>query len=407
MVNNANGVVYLPNGTPIGKDDLNKFIKAGGKGMNPSDTATFVTDDKGNLLVQFHSDKTRTSDLQDNSTLSAEEAFYDSYIDKSSLSEEDKVACKKINKEYSTKMNEIEVKYNKQSINIASNLLKLDRTKLEKIIEDEDGTLVQNMNDSLFGVAKRKRGEFTEVSSKFNDYLPKDTEVADLTNIQKAEMLYKYAEDGGTLVDSIVKSINKVGLQYKNENPDAIGLDVKKLLSGQRKEVVEMQREKIRTMNNFTADIDGVGVGAGTLMEAEENIKGFHFGIMDYPPKGYEEGNPSSITGTALDINMGGVVVSGEVLRGCLGVENTTEFKQKFKLKEEEDLTYDSNKKDKDGNNLGNVTGKKVFTYIVDGNGGKKEIGFKSYRSKEGAAGKTTNTMTYSTDMQKCFKSKQ
>ena len=141
-------------------------------------------------------------------------------------------------------------------------------------------------------------------------------------------------------------------------------------------------------------------------MEAEENIRGFHLTLMDYPPKEYTKGDPSSITGTSLDINMGGVVVNGEVLRGCLGVENTTEFKQKFKLVEEEKLTYDSNDTDEEGNYTGNVTGKKVFTYVVDGNGGRKEIGFKSYRSKEGASGKTNNTMTYSTEMQKCFKSK-
>tara|TARA_B110000238_G_scaffold34648_1_gene35892 strand:- start:1024 stop:1683 length:660 start_codon:yes stop_codon:yes gene_type:complete len=219
-------------------------------------------------------------------------------------------------------------------------------------------------------------------------------------------MLYKYANDDGKLTAALVKSITKVGLQYKEENPDTIGLDVNKILSSQRKEVVEMQREKIRTMNSFTTDVDGVSVGAGTLMEAEENIRGFHLTLMDYPPKEYTKGDPSSITGTSLDINMGGVVVNGEVLRGCLGVENTTEFKQKFKLVEEEKLTYDSKDKDEDGNYTGNVTGKKVFTYVVDGKGGRKEIGFKSYRSKEGASGKTNNTMTYSTEMQNCFKSK-
>ena len=42
--------------------------------------------------------------------------------------------------------------------------------------------------------------------------------------------------------------------------------------------------------------------------------------MMDYPPKAYVKGDPSSITGTSLDVNMGGVVVNGEVLRGCLDV---------------------------------------------------------------------------------------
>ena len=74
---------------------------------------------------------------------------------------------------------------------------------------------------------------------------------------------------------------------------------------------------------------------------------------MDYPPKQYTKGDPSSIVGGTLDVNMGGVVVTGQTLRGCLGVENTTEFKQKFQLKNEEKLTTD----DPRGYPYGNVTG--------------------------------------------------
>ena len=407
MVNNANGKVYLPNGTEVDKDDLIKFIRAGGGGgLNPSDTATFVTDENGNLLIQFHSDKTTTSDIQDNSTLANEQANYDSYIDKSSLSDEDKVACKKINKEYADKMSSIEEKYNQQSIPIATNLLKLDKSKIEKIIDADKGTMVQNMNDAIYGETGRKAGNFSKINKKWDKYLPDGVKPEDLTNLQKSEMINKFVADGGKLNASMVKSINKVALQYQKENTDTLGLDVKKLLSEQRTEVVGMQRERIHTMNNFKVDVDGVSVEAGTLMEAEENIRGFHLTMMDYPPKEYVKGELSSIAGTSLDVNMGGVEVTGEVLRGCLNVKNTTEFKQKFKLIEEEELTYDSEDRDDEGNRTGNVTGKRVFTYVVDDKDGRKELGYKSYRSKEGASGKTNNTMTYSTEIQKCFKSK-
>ena len=43
---------------------------------------------------------------------------------------------------------------------------------------------------------------------------------------------------------------------------------------------------------------------------------------------------------------------------------------------------------------------------MIDKAGKRTELGYKSYRSKNGAAGKTNNTMTYSTDMQNCFKGK-
>ena len=54
---------------------------AGGGGANPSDTATFVSDEEGNLMIQFHSYKTTTNDIQDNSTLKKEEAKYRAKVD--------------------------------------------------------------------------------------------------------------------------------------------------------------------------------------------------------------------------------------------------------------------------------------------------------------------------------------
>ena len=73
------------------------------------------------------------------------------------------------------------------------------------------------------------------------------------------------------------------------------------------------------------------------------------------------------------------------------------EFKQKFRLEESDQIVKDAQ---------GNVTGKVVYTYAIDSEGKREEIGYKTYRSKAGATGKTNNTMTYSADMQNCFKSK-
>ena len=60
-------------------------------------------------------------------------------------------------------------------------------------------------------------------------------------------------------------------------------------------------------------------------------------------------------------------------------------------------LTYDVNK---------NPTKKgiKVKFFTLDDKGNEIEIGFKTYRSKQGSDGKTSNTMQYSPAMQKCFK---
>ena len=115
---------------------------------------------------------------------------------------------------------------------------------------------------------------------------------------------------------------------------------------------------------------------------------------------------------SAFDVNMGGNVVTGETLRKCIGVKNTTEMKQNFVLQEAEGkdekgrdarFTYDSNKPD------ANITGKKVFVYAVKKGEEASEanrIGFKTYRSKAGADGKTNNTMQYSKSMRECFEGK-
>ena len=402
MIDKANKVL-LPDGTEVDKEDMKEFIKQGGGGMNPSDTATFVSDENGNLVVQFHSDKTTTGDIQDNSTLAKEEDLYNSYIDKTSLNDDEKEKAKSINKEYAEKITTIEEEYNNQSKGIAKGLLELDLDKQAKIVDEDTGTLQKNLDISIFGKTKYKNEDFSSVSKEFQQYLPQGVSPSELTNKQKLEMLYRYAEDGGKMTGDRVKPINKVALQYEKENPSVTGLNVKTMLSKQREEVVNLQRERVQSLNDFKSDVDGVPVPTGTLMEAEESVRGFHLTLMDYPPKQYTKGDPSSIVGGTLDVNMGGVVVTGQTLRECLGVQNTTEFKQKFQLKNEEKLTTD----DPRGYPYGNVTGKVVHTYMIDVDGNEKEIGFKTYRSKTGAAGKTSNTMSYSKEMQDCFKSKQ
>ena len=43
------------------------------------------------------------------------------------------------------------------------------------------------------------------------------------------------------------------------------------------------------------------------------------------------------------------------------------------------------------------------YEKVWDSQGKEIEIGFKTYRSKQGADGKTSNTMQYSKDMRDCF----
>ena len=388
-INDANKVL-LPNGTEVSKEDAVKFVEAGGGGMNPSDTATFVKDKSGNLLIQFHSDKTSTADIQDNSTLAQEGENYKDALNRiDEISDDDKKEANSIIDTYSSKMSSIEENYNNQAATIAGRLSELSVDTQVDIIEKDKQTLKKNIEVAIFGKDGKPK-------KQFKNYLPADSTTTSLSMKEKYESIRRMVADGNGKTNE-VKVITKVGLILQSKDSSIEGIDVKKLISDERAEVVNLQRERVNVLNKKSVDVGGVSVPLGRLMEAEETIRGFHLSLIDYPPKKYENGNPSSMVGSSLDINMGGVKVNGEVLRGCMGVDNTTEFKQKFKLIEAEELV-------KDGE--GNVTGKTVFVYAIDSDGKEIQIGKKSYRSKAGATGKTNNTFIYSNEMQKCFKSK-
>ena len=386
MVEKAN-TVLVPNGQEVTKEDAVAFIKAGGGGINPSDTATFVEDENGNLLIQFHSDKTTTNDIQDNSTLSQEGENYKNYIDSNSnLTDEEKKQTKSIVDSYAKQMSEIEENYNNQAVPVAESLLKESPEKVSEVLKSNPQGAQKNIRKSLFGTKEKP-----PTNKKFEKYLPEGKTLEDELSVEEQyDMVLKYASDGNKLTNEVTKSINKVALSYQEKHPDTKGLDVKKNLSEQRERVVNLQRERLNKLNESKS-------GLGTSMEAKEAARAFHLSMMDYPPKEYEEGNPNSMMGVALDVNMGGNIVNGEVLRDCLGVKNSKEFEQDFELEETDELQYADKEKTI-------VTGKKVYTYVIDKEGKRTEVGFKTYRSKNGAAGKTDNTMTYSTSMQKCFK---
>ena len=397
------GKIILPNGTEISHEDAAEFVKIGGGGANPSDTATFVQDDDGNVMVQFHSDKVSTSDIQDNSTLTKEGDNYIDYIDKTNLSDEEKAKSKEVVKTISDEMEKIEENYNQQAIPIAKRLNELPLDKQVDIIEKDKGTMKKNLTTAL----KAKDGG---VKKQYQEYMPEGkTKYDELSVEEQYEIVLKITSDGkGAPNDT--KIVNKVASAFAKQNPETEGLDVKKNLAEQRKKVVNLQRQRVNELNKQKVVIDGVEKGLGELMEAEEFQRGFHLDLMD--DNNYDSNEPNQskrfkgIANSSLDVNMGGNVVTGEVLRECTGAGNTKEFKQQFKLREPEGkdskgrdarFTYDSNN---------NVTGKKVFVYALDDDGEEKEIGFKTYRSKQGADGKTSNTMQYSKGMKDCFKRK-
>jgi len=392
--------VLLPNGKEVNSDDAIAFIKAGGGGANPSDTATFVVDENGNVMLQFHSDKISTSDIQDNSTLAKESDNYLDFLAKQNISEDDREEAKQIVNKYDEEMQKIEENYNDQATPIAKRLQELPLDEQVDIIEKDKGTLKKNLKFALLAADGG-------VKSQYKKYMPDGKERFDELSIEEQyEIIRKITADGNGKAND-TKIVNKVASAVSKSNPELDGLDVKGNLAKQRKRVVDLQRRRVEELNKIKVDVDGVEKGAGEIMEAEESIRGFHLSMMDEHDYDENDSDESSrmkgIMNASLDINMGGNIVDGEVMKKCMNVKNTTEMKQKFVLKEPEGkdnkgrdarYTYDTND---------NVTGKKVHVYALNDEGDEIEIGFKTYRSKAGADGKTNNTMQYSKQMRDCF----
>jgi hypothetical protein len=163
-------------------------------------------------------------------------------------------------------------------------------------------------------------------------------------------------------------------------------------------------------------------MGLGTYLQGIDVVDSFHLKMMDGDTRNYEPGKPGSLVFSTLDVNMGGTVVNGDVLKSCFGVSSSREFLQNFSVQEKATLTYEFNEKQAIAklSNAGikkptpeqiadarNVTGMNVFTYAIDKKSKEKtDVGYKTYRPKTGKSGRTNTTMQYSPAMQECFKSK-
>ena len=414
--------VLLPNGQVVDKQDAIDFVRAGGGGANPSDTATFVSDEEGNLMIQFHSDKTTTNDIQDNSTLKKEEANYrakvDEYFEKGS---EEHIRANQIIDEYTSEIDDLEEQYNDISKPIATRLGTVPDSEQVDLINDAERisklpankqksdpkynnklrTIHNNVDDAVMGTKGVKKD--------YVKYIKKPplstTDPNNLTLADKYLMIRDKVTAGeGSPNDSkvIIKIGNQLAKQKGQKNLNSDGA-----IGEVREKVVDLQRKRVDKLSELNAPN---GKPLGEQLEAEETIRGFHLGLMD--EQDYKPPNPDmsdeekqktqeerfkGILNNSFDVLMGGTRVDGETLRNCMSVKDTKNFKDEFTLQEEEEYQYADKEKTQ-------VTGKTVFRYALDKDGRKIKIGYKKYRPKAGKLGKTNNTFNYSNEIQDCFK---
>lgn len=432
--------IFAPDGTEIKKEDAIAFVAAGGGGANPSDTSIFTTDGKGNVLLNFFSDKTSTADIQDNSTLVNE--INDKFTQIKSLQDAGVIKPKeattaiKMLAEHAKKVNAIEETYSNSTQTIASNLIDLSNKKVKGVsIDDQlmalnnkkgtkDKTLLQNFEKAT--LTKDRKTQKTIVRPELVPYLPKGANPEKPT--QKDLLIAVTtisAKEGGNadqqkIVNKISKILNDEFINAGVTPPD--GIDVNNTIGVQRKKVVESHHNLFRNLDQTKIKVDGVQMKLGTYLQSQDVIKSFHLTMMDAPPKKYEPGKPETLVYSTFNVNMGGTVVNGQVMRECMGAKNTQDFKQNFSVQESKEFTYEYSEKDareqltrkgiskpnpKQLQNARNVTGMKIFTYALNKKDGSKiDVGYRTYRAKTGKTGKTNTTMQYSPQMQNCFKSK-
>ena len=432
--------IFAPDGTEIKREDAIAFVAAGGGGANPSDTSIFTTDGKGNVLLNFFSDKTSTADIQDNSTLVNE--INDKFTQIKSLQDAGVIKPKeaatavKMLAEHAKKVNAIEETYSNSTQTIASNLIELANKKVKGVsINDQsmalngkkgtkDKTILKNFEDATTMVDRKTKK--TIVRPELLPYLPKDANPAKPTQEQLLIAVTGIcAKEGGNpaqqkIVNKISKILNDEFINAGVTPPD--GIDVNNTIGVQRKKVVESHHDLFRNLDQTKIKVGGVQMGLGTFLQSQDVIKSFHLKMMDAPPKKYEPGNPESLVYSCFNVNMGGTVVNGQVMRECMGAKNTQDFEQNFSVQESKEFTYEYSEKDareqlarkgvnkptpKQLQNARNVTGMKIFTYALNKKDGSRiDVGYRTYRAKTGKTGKTNTTMQYSPQMQNCFKSK-
>lgn len=425
MVKNAKRVM-MPDGTVVDKGDAIAFVAAGGGGANPSDTGVFIQDDKGNVVIKFYSDKTSTGDIQDNSTLAQE--INDKLTQVDAL-EKNKVLTKQqaqrartIIANHAKNISKIEDSYSEGNTIVAGNLMKggkgySDKEQLALLTSGKN-----NLDKNFKEATTDKKGYKKEIIQN----LPKGCNPNKPTTACLYASLRKVVADGkGSVAQQkvIMKISGMLTSNFINagkEVPD--GIDVNSIVSVQRKKVAESYHKMFRDLDGIVVKVGNTKKGLGTLSQSEDVIDSFHLSLMDYPPKKYKKGDMHSMMGQSFEMSMGGDMVNGEMLRNCMGVKNTQEFKEKFSVKETQEFTYEFSEKEaiqklksagitnptkKQLQNARNVTGMKIFSYAIDKKTGQsQEVGFRTYRGKAGKTSKTSTTMQYSDGMRKCFAEK-
>ena len=413
MAQNAKGRIFSPGGDEItDRDELIELIKAGGGGDNPSDTATFIEDKNGNLIVAFHSDKMSTSDIQANSTI-----FQEIEEMKNVVENEESIPQDKKDEIYD-RLDEMRKQVETAESNLPKVLVEpagvladyiegdiklqaemLTRMRKEKDIKNKVNPMLQKFKKAASGKYVPPPGTKEKINKHLTTDNPNDEEVI------VAFMKYAADEEPPKLTEEQQKIIARTSKLYDKEidNP---ALKIDRRLDTIRKDTIRAEQDTRRDLNEMgSVKISGKDVLYGDYLEAKNIDKKLHLSAMnqgrDEPP----EAHGIMKYADAFKLNMAGVIVGPEQLRECMNVEDTDDLISNFEVDDidpdddsSKNLIFDKSVKPPQ------VTGRKAAVYAVTKDGKRIPIAEKSLRSKSGQLGRLQSTYTWSKEIQECFK---
>ena len=374
--------------TEIPKDVMSEWVAASGGGENAADTAVITKDENGNLIYDGWSDKKGFSDIQGNSTLNDDYSKQESNIDELQ-------ADGRVDEETSQNARFVIETAKKESAEIESDYKKAPKKEALyfKTYSDDD---------------KARLSQFLEEQSNRYD------EAGTTNHVQKAmknfgvsnydellDSLIDEAQNGSPSTDrlKVINRLADVEREYIKSEGNEIppGLDTKQILSDARERALKLQKETIDKLNEFNGKTNsGKEKPLGDLLGVKETIDFLHIDKINKPTS---DGDFKQLLKRNTELIMGGVPVTPQNMKECLGVDDLNDYEDNFEVVTEEKII-------KDAETSKYTTGKIVYIYAISKGGKRTYIGEKRYRSKDGATGKTSNTIQWSPDMQKCFDSK-
>jgi hypothetical protein len=373
----------------IPKELLVEWIQSSGGGENAADTAVTTKDENGNLLYDGWSDKKAFDDLQGNSTLNDDYNKQSSNLSKleenGNVDSDTASQAKILISDAKKKSSVIESDYKKAP--------KKEAQYFGTLFGEDKERIVQHLKDQEDGY--ERAGTSNHIEKAMNIY-------GVSTHEELLDKLIDESKTGNPSNDRL-KIINRAADAERayiksTDNELPAGIDTNKILSDAREQALNLQRETMEKLNQLKGKTkSGKEKRVGDLLGFQETIDFLHIDKIEEPNG---DDDYKSILKRNTQLVMAGVAVPPKNLKDCLGVDGLTEYEDDFEVVTEEEFT-------KDRQTEKYTTGKVVYIYALSKDGNeKKYVAKKVYRSKEGATGKTQNTIEWSTDMQRCFDSK-